>query len=151
STPPCPWAGADELASVVGGTTTPHIVATGRTPPCHDSWRAREPAHSGAYTVAPVLDCSGANPWQTRASRVAFDNGRLRVREDEVVQPDGKPGAYTYVELPDPVVAIVPVTDDGRVHLVRQWRYPWRQNSWEIPAGRCEPNEPPLRAAQREL
>ncbi|MBV9355631.1 MAG: NUDIX hydrolase [Chloroflexi bacterium] len=98
-----------------------------------------------------MLDCSGTNPWQTRASRIGFDNGRLRVREDQVVQPDGKAGAYTYVELPDPVVAIVPVTDDGRVHLVRQWRYPWQQNSWEIPAGRCEPNEAPLRAAQREL
>jgi 8-oxo-dGTP pyrophosphatase MutT (NUDIX family) len=98
-----------------------------------------------------VLDCSGPNPWQTRASRVAFDNGRLRVREDQVVQPDGQPGTYTYVELSEPVVAIVPVTEDGRVHLVRQWRYPWQQNSWEIPAGRCEPNEPPLRAAQREL
>jgi len=98
-----------------------------------------------------VLDCSGANPWQTRTSRIAFENERLRVRVDEVVQPNGQPGAYTYVELPDPVVAIVPITDDGRVHLVRQWRYPWHRNSWEIPAGRCEPNEPPLPAARREL
>jgi 8-oxo-dGTP pyrophosphatase MutT (NUDIX family) len=98
-----------------------------------------------------MLDCSGPNPWRTRASRIAFDNGRLRVREDAVIQPDGQPGTYTIVELPWPVVAIVPLEDDGRVHLVRQWRYPWRQNSWEIPAGRCEPDEEPLEAARREL
>jgi 8-oxo-dGTP pyrophosphatase MutT (NUDIX family) len=98
-----------------------------------------------------VLDCSGDNPWQRRHSRVVFDNGHLRLREDQVIQPDGAPGTYTYVELPHPVVAIVPVGDDGLVHLVRQWRYPWGRNSWEIPAGHCEPDEAPLVAAQREL
>jgi len=49
------------------------------------------------------------------------------------------------------VVGIVPISDDGRVYLVRQWRYPWRRNSWEIPAGHGEPNEAPLAGAQREL
>jgi 8-oxo-dGTP pyrophosphatase MutT (NUDIX family) len=34
---------------------------------------------------------------------------------------------------------------------VRQWRYPWQRNSWEIPAGHCELNEEPLHGAQREL
>lgn len=98
-----------------------------------------------------MFDLSGPNPWRTRSSAVVFDNGRLRLREDVVVQPDGAPGIYSYVELPWPVVAIVPLADDGRVHLVRQWRYPWGRNSWEIPAGHCEPEEEPLHAAQREL
>jgi 8-oxo-dGTP pyrophosphatase MutT (NUDIX family) len=97
------------------------------------------------------LPRAGANPWQTRASRIAFDNGRLRLREDTIVQPDGQPGTYTYIELPWPVVAIVPLASDRTVHLVRQWRYPWRQNSWEIPAGHCEPDEAPPEAARREL
>ncbi len=97
------------------------------------------------------LDLSGANPWHTRSSRVVFDNGRLRLCEDDVVQPDGAEGRYTYLELAWPVVAIVPVSEDGHVYLVRQWRYPWRRNSWEIPAGHCELHEPPLHGARREL
>jgi 8-oxo-dGTP pyrophosphatase MutT (NUDIX family) len=98
-----------------------------------------------------TLDLSGPNPWQTQSSRVVFDNGRLRLREDAVIQPDGAPGSYTFVELPWPVAAIVPISDAGEVYLVRQWRYPWQRNSWEIPAGHGEAGETPLAAAQREL
>jgi 8-oxo-dGDP phosphatase len=101
--------------------------------------------------MADLLDISGTNPWQTQSSRTVFDNGRLRLCEDMVLQPDGERGSYTYLELPWPVVAIVPISDDGHVYLVRQWRYPWRRNSWEIPAGHCEFGEEPLHGAQREL
>jgi len=101
--------------------------------------------------MSDLLDVDGQNPWQTRTSRVVYDNGRLQLREDRVVQPDGAPGTYTFLQLPWPVVGIVPISDDGRVYLVRQWRYPWRQNSWEIPAGHGEPNEEPLDGARREL
>src|SRR5438477_7239902 len=98
-----------------------------------------------------VLDLSGPNPWTTNSSRIVFDNGRLRLREDDVTQPDGAPGSYTFIELPWPVAAIVPLSTDGEVHLVRQWRYPWGRNSWEIPAGHGEEGETPLQAAEREL
>ena len=81
-----------------------------------------------------------------------FDNGRLQLCEDQVVQPDGAPGSYTYLQLPWPVVAIVPVSDDGLVHLVRQWRYPWRRNSWEIPGRPRRARRGAARhGAQREL
>jgi 8-oxo-dGTP pyrophosphatase MutT (NUDIX family) len=101
--------------------------------------------------MSDVLDLDGPNPWQTQSRHVVYDNGRLRLCEDRVIQPDGEPGTYTYLELAWPVVAIVPFSDDGYVHLVRQWRYPWQSNSWEIPAGHCEPNELPLDGARREL
>ncbi|HEY3062138.1 MAG TPA: NUDIX hydrolase [Chloroflexota bacterium] len=101
--------------------------------------------------MTDLLDLSGENPWQTRTSEVLFENGHLRLRHDRVIQPDGAPGSYAYVEIPWAVVGIVPISDDGCVHLVRQWRYPWRRNSWEIPAGRGEPNETPLEGAKREL
>lgn len=97
------------------------------------------------------LEQDGPNPWQTQSSSVVYDDGRLRLRRDSVIQPDGQPGSYTYLEVPWPIVAVVPVSDDGQVHLVRQWRYPWRRNSWEVPAGHAEPGEEPLPAAQREL
>ncbi len=107
------------------------------------------PEHS--VTRNHVLDLSGPNPWQTESSRIVFDNGRIRLRDDVVVQPDGRPGRYTFVELPWPVAGIVPLTEAGEVYLVRQWRYPWQRNSWEIPAGHAEAGESPLEAAAREL
>ena len=98
------------------------------------------------------LDLSGENPWRTLSTNVVYDNGRLRLREDRVVQPDGNTGSYTFVEIPWPIVAVVALAADGRsVYLVRQWRYPWGRNSWEIPAGSCEPGEEPLEGARREL
>jgi 8-oxo-dGTP pyrophosphatase MutT (NUDIX family) len=97
------------------------------------------------------LDLSGPNPWQTRSSTVVFDNVRMRLLEDEVIGPGGHHGRYAYLQVPWPVVGIVPLTDDGCVYLVRQWRYPWKCNSWEIPAGVGESDEEPLAAAQREL
>jgi ADP-ribose pyrophosphatase len=101
--------------------------------------------------VTDRLDLSGSNPWQTRAQRVLFENADLRLHEHTVVQPDGQDGTYVFLEVAWPVVAIVPVDADRNVYLVRQWRYPWRRNSWEIPAGHGEPNETPLEGAQREL
>src|SRR3954447_17495424 len=97
------------------------------------------------------LDLSGANPWQTRSSTVSFDNGYLRLVDDDVVQPDGRSGRYAYVQVPWHVVDIVALSQDDCVHLVRQWRYVWQRNSWEIPAGTSEGDEEPLAAAQREL
>jgi 8-oxo-dGTP pyrophosphatase MutT (NUDIX family) len=97
------------------------------------------------------LDLAGDSPWQLQAVNVVYQDDRLRVRRDMVVQPDGHSGTYTFIELPRPVVGIVPLTEDGDVYLVRQWRYPWNRNSWEIPAGHVEEGESPLVAAAREL
>jgi 8-oxo-dGTP pyrophosphatase MutT (NUDIX family) len=101
--------------------------------------------------VTDLLDVDGANPWRTESTRVVFEDSRLRLREDRVIQPDGEPGVYVYVEVHIPIVAVVPIDDQGHVYLVRQWRYPWRRNSWEIPSGGGEPGETPLESAQREL
>jgi hypothetical protein len=60
--------------------------------------------------VTNILDVDGPNPWRTVSSRVVYANERMRLCEDGVVQPDGEPGSYVYLELPWPVVAIVPVT-----------------------------------------
>src|SRR5215211_1266635 len=100
--------------------------------------------------MTDALELHGDNPWQTQSSRVVFENGHLRLLEDEVIQPGGAAGTYAYLRIPWPVVGIVPVSDDGSVYLVRQWRYPWGRNSWEIPAGHGEADEEPLTAAQRE-
>ncbi len=98
-----------------------------------------------------MLELDGPNPWTTRSTRVVFANGRLLLREDSVTQPDGQPGSYVYLEVQSPIVAVVPIDDDNNVYLVRQWRYPWASNSWEIPSGGGEGTETPREAAEREL
>ncbi len=48
-------------------------------------------------------------------------------------------------------VVVLPVLSDGRVLLVRQYRYAVGDFLWELVAGGIEPGESPLQAAQREL
>jgi ADP-ribose pyrophosphatase len=45
---------------------------------------------------------------------------------------------------------LVPVADDGRIILVRQYRHPIGRWVWELPAGTLKPAEQPERAAARE-
>jgi 8-oxo-dGTP pyrophosphatase MutT (NUDIX family) len=91
-----------------------------------------------------------ANPWQTLSTRIIYENAWIRVREDQVIRPDGAPGIYGVVEFHG-CVGVLPIDADGNVHLVGQYRYPLQQYSWEIPEGGCHPGEAPLAAAQREL
>ncbi len=91
-----------------------------------------------------------ANPWQTLSTRIVYENPWIRVREDQVIQPDGAPGIYGVVEFHG-CVGVLPIDADGNVHLVGQYRYPLQQYSWEIPEGGCHVGEEPLQAAQREL
>ena len=72
------------------------------------------------------------------------------MRRDVVRLPDGSEGTREYIRHPG-AVAIVPLFDDGRVLLERQFRYPHRREFIEVPAGKLEPGEPPLATAKREL
>jgi ADP-ribose pyrophosphatase len=48
-------------------------------------------------------------------------------------------------------VAIIPMLDDGRLVMVRQYRFPLARVMLEFPAGKIEPGEPQLDCARREL
>ena len=72
--------------------------------------------------------------WRLRSVAYPFANQFLRVRQDQLVWPDGQEHPFTYVEL-KPVVLIVPVTTDRRVVLIRQFRYTIDDWAWEVPAG----------------
>lgn len=91
------------------------------------------------------------NPWTTRNTRVVYDNPWIRVREDDVLRPDGKPGIYGVVHFKNLAVGALPVEDDGSVWLVGQHRYPLDVYSWEMPEGGCPEGEDPAEAARREL
>jgi ADP-ribose pyrophosphatase len=78
---------------------------------------------------------SDPDPGQLRvtSSRTVYENHWMRVREDETLLPDGRPGLYAVIEKP-PGAAIVPV-DGDHVWMVQQWRHTVERRFWEIPQG----------------
>ena len=79
-----------------------------------------------------------------------LEGGFLTVRRDTVSLPDGTSATREYVVHPG-AVAVVPVLDDGRVVMVRQFRYPLGQVLLEFPAGKIDPGEAVWDCARREL
>lgn len=74
-----------------------------------------------------------------------FNVDRLRVG-----LPDGREALRDVVRHPG-AVAVVALTDDGRICLVRQYRTALGRVTVELPAGKLDPNEDPLACARREL
>ncbi|MFN2156586.1 MAG: NUDIX domain-containing protein [Anaerolineae bacterium] len=89
-------------------------------------------------------------PWKTLSSRPIYSNPWMSLREDIAEMPDGRTTLYGVVTFGD-CVGVVPLLDDGRVLLVRQYRYVQKDARWEIPTGGCKEGEPLEEAAQREL
>ncbi|MGH8620832.1 MAG: NUDIX domain-containing protein [Burkholderiales bacterium] len=82
--------------------------------------------------------------------RTVYRGRLLHVLEDEVRLANGRSARREYVRHPGAVM-IVPFLDSRTVVLVRQYRYPLARHFYEIPAGKIDPGEKPLRTARREL
>jgi ADP-ribose pyrophosphatase len=67
------------------------------------------------------------------ASRTVYANRWMRVREDDLIWPDGSPGLYAVVEKPH--AAVVAAVQDDRVWLVEQFRHTVGRRFWELPQG----------------
>lgn len=74
----------------------------------------------------------------------------LDVRRDVVGLPDATSASREYIVHPGAVM-VVPLLDDGRLVMERQWRHPLNRVMLEFPAGKLEPGEAPLRCGIREL
>ena len=70
---------------------------------------------------------------QTLGSRIVYQNRWMTVREDEIRRSDGSHGIFGVVEKPDAAM-IIPV-DNGRVHMVQQFKYAVGARFWEFPQG----------------
>ncbi|MBQ8146106.1 MAG: NUDIX hydrolase [Clostridia bacterium] len=84
------------------------------------------------------------------SSRQIFDGVVVKLYVDDIELPDGRKSVREVVRHPG-AVCVIPVTDEGEVIMVRQFRYAFNQVLLEVPAGKLEPNEDPLDAALREL
>src|SRR5947208_11851248 len=81
---------------------------------------------------------------------VLLTTSKFRVVRETVHSPGGKTKTREIVRHPGACV-IVPLLDDGRVCLIRNWRLAVNQTLIELPAGTLEPPEPPENTAEREL
>jgi 8-oxo-dGTP pyrophosphatase MutT (NUDIX family) len=88
--------------------------------------------------------------WQTLGAEYMFRNPWCAFRVDEVELPDGGRLEYGVLESGG-FAAVVPVTEDGGVVLVRQWRQPVGGFTLELPGGGVERGEDPREAVRREL
>jgi ADP-ribose pyrophosphatase len=79
-----------------------------------------------------------------------LSGGFLEVHRDDVLLPDGSNATREFIRHGG-AVAVVPLLEDGRLVLVRQYRYPLGKVLLEFPAGKLDPSESKLSCAQREL
>lgn len=84
------------------------------------------------------------------SSEIVYEGIFLKLRRDEARMPDGAQRAREYLMHPG-AAAMVPLFDDGRVLVERQFRYPLREVFVEFPAGKRDPGESALDTARREL
>lgn len=71
-----------------------------------------------------------------QVDEIQYDSGNIGIREI-AVHPGG--------------AVVIPVKDDGKIILVKQFRYPLQKTLLELPAGKLDKNEDPLKCAVREL
>jgi ADP-ribose pyrophosphatase len=87
---------------------------------------------------------------KTISSQPIYDGRIIKVKVDEVLLPNGRTAKREIVNHQG-AVAVLPLTTDGRMVAVRQFRKPLERTIVEIPAGKLEPGEEPLACAKREL
>jgi ADP-ribose pyrophosphatase len=83
-------------------------------------------------------------------SKVIYEGRVFRLQRDTVIEPGGVRAERDIIIHPGSVV-VMPIFEDGRVLLIRQYRHSVGEFLWELVAGRKEPAETPFVAARREL
>jgi ADP-ribose pyrophosphatase len=102
----------------------------------------RPPLAAGAGDAALVE--------QRESGEQVYRGALLDVRRDRVRMPDGGFAVREYIVHPGAVL-VVPVADDGRLIVERQFRYPPNRTFLEFPAGKLDPGESALETGVREL
>lgn len=85
------------------------------------------------------------------SSEYKFKGRIINLRQDTALLPNGNTATREVVEHPGGV-CVAALTDNGELLFVRQWRYPYMEETLEIPAGkRDKKDEDPLECGKREL
>jgi ADP-ribose pyrophosphatase len=87
---------------------------------------------------------------QVLSSQPIFKGRVMEIKRDQIIEPSGIHTTREWVKHPGSVV-VLPVFPDGRILLIRQYRYAAQQEMWELVAGHKEPDEDFATGARREL
>lgn len=87
---------------------------------------------------------------KTLTSTLKFEGRIIKVSHDTIELPDGRSGLREVVSHPGGV-CVACLNEKGELLLVEQFRYAFKTEIIEFPAGKLEPGEDPLEAAKREL
>ncbi|MFQ3476192.1 NUDIX hydrolase [Halonotius sp. F2-221B] len=88
--------------------------------------------------------------WETLDTDIDYTCPGFDVRRDDVRLPDGTETDYHYVDE-SPAVVVLPLTPDGDVVVIEEWRQAVDRVNRGLPAGSMEGDEEPTDAAHREL
>lgn len=86
----------------------------------------------------------------TLNQKEVFRGKIIRVCHDEVLLENGEK-AMREVVYHNGGVCILPLCENGDVLFVKQFRYPYKEEVLELPAGKLEKGEDPLESGKREL
>ncbi|MEL6603640.1 MAG: NUDIX hydrolase [Cyanobacteria bacterium J06614_10] len=89
--------------------------------------------------------------WKTLQSKMVFDHRWYRLRQDKVALPNGHVVDDYFVSLRPDIATVLPITAQGEVVFVRQYRHGVGEVLLELPAGNFDLGEVPLAVARREL
>lgn len=87
---------------------------------------------------------------KTLSSKDVYSGSFLKVKQDEVQGPDGKIYLREYIQHPGAAL-IIPVLNNNKVVMIRQYRHAVKKEFLEFPAGKRDSGEDSLITAQREL
>ena len=90
-------------------------------------------------------------PWRQLSCTQIYENPWLRLEHHQVKTPANTDGIYGKICFKNIAVGVVPIDDQGYTYLVKQYRYPLEEYSWEIPEGGCPLGSAPIDSARREL
>ena len=89
--------------------------------------------------------------WKQLSSKTVFEQSWFKTKVDVCQLPDGRIfDSYFTVEVPNWCNTII-ITEDEKIVLIKQYRYPINKIIYELPGGLIEQNENPMQAALREM
>ena len=86
---------------------------------------------------------------KTVSEEYLYQGKILNLRKDQIILPSGNPAIREVVEHSGGSAIVCEV--DGKILLVKQFRYPYKEEVLEIPAGKINTGETPEQTAIREL
>ena len=86
---------------------------------------------------------------KTVKSEVIYEGRIITVKKDDIILPNGNPAIREVVHHSGGSAILCEM--DGKILMVKQFRYPYQEEIWEIPAGKLNEGESPELTAIREL